>query len=1037
MPAAGASKPVRWWRRLVAPLAGIVSCLAFPAARAVALETSVHASIEAGEPAAAYARALAELAALASDTTRTPPAKLARAVDLARTFLDEGATDAAATLAERGLSFCDETRPACAGERARAHSILMQCAFASGDLAGARRHQLDVVAFRRADTRDGPALVDALRDLGYIEYQLEDYARAAETWQESVHLAAETPGFDLRTLAWYESDLAEAYRLLGRFTAAESLLVSAVARVRENPPADSFAATIINNLGALYWDEGRLDDAERLYTEALRISEGDPEPNPKRIATAYQNLGVLARDQAKIEESARHLTHALELARRAFTPEEPAFINFLVDLGTTLGALDRWDEAFTLWNEALELLDDPANPRAVLRAKLHHDLGEAHLERGELRLARADLETALRLRRRVLGPAHADVGVTLSALARLLAAAGRVQEATRAADASIEILAPTHVAPEVTAETLALRARLAMASGASSEALALMKQALDRLDALRARRGGGDMTRARFIEEHLGYYGDAVAWMIAAGDIEGAIDCSERARARVLRDRLAAAHVDLRADVPREKRAELERREQDARARIAGCRRRLVALRTEDAASGSEIARLERELDDALGAYRAAVEEAELASPAWSGLLARPEGGAMLATARASLGEGEAVLLYHVAPQQGFGFLIRKEARPIVWQLEVDDGTAKATGIPPGPLTSETLAQLVAPSPSWGVEGPATRGLGGVYREGPGGGSESSFDRLHVLWQVLVPSDAWREITKVSELVVIPDGPLHLLPFEALVTEPARGEAVRAYWLDTGPPLRYGHSIATLHQLSAEQLCTSAGDEIVSFSDPELISRATAQAMRGEPLRSGTVLAPLPGTRRESAAIAEVFEEDRVAIFSGASATETRLREIAPRARYLHLATHGLIEDGGRELLASLVLSPPASAGSGDDGFLHLFEIYELDLCCELAVLSACDTRRGVAVGGEGVFAISRGFLAAGAKRTIASLWSVADASTAALMTAFFERVAARERGALDASYAVMLRDAKRETRERAGWGSPFYWAPFIISGAR
>lgn len=81
-----------------------------------------------------------------------------------------------------------------------------------------------------------------------------------------------------------------------------------------------------------------------------------------------------------------------------------------------------------------------------------------------------------------------------------------------------------------------------------------------------------------------------------------------------------------------------------------------------------------------------------------------------------------------------------------------------------------------------------------------------------------------------------------------------------------------------------------------------------------------------------------------------------------------------------------------------DDGFLQLFEIYDLNLSeCELTVLSACETNVGEYIEGEGVFALSRGFLAAGARRVIASQWSVNDASTAEMMGAFFRQIAANE----------------------------------------
>jgi CHAT domain-containing protein len=83
------------------------------------------------------------------------------------------------------------------------------------------------------------------------------------------------------------------------------------------------------------------------------------------------------------------------------------------------------------------------------------------------------------------------------------------------------------------------------------------------------------------------------------------------------------------------------------------------------------------------------------------------------------------------------------------------------------------------------------------------------------------------------------------------------------------------------------------------------------------------------------------------------------------------------------------------------------------------------------------VFALSRGFHAAGVARVIASLWPVNDASTAALMGALFEgaRPAAADGRAPD--WTRLLRDAKRALRSQPATAEPFYWAPFVLSGAR
>ncbi|MGH7597746.1 MAG: CHAT domain-containing protein, partial [bacterium] len=102
-----------------------------------------------------------------------------------------------------------------------------------------------------------------------------------------------------------------------------------------------------------------------------------------------------------------------------------------------------------------------------------------------------------------------------------------------------------------------------------------------------------------------------------------------------------------------------------------------------------------------------------------------------------------------------------------------------------------------------------------------------------------------------------------------------------------------------------------------------------------------------------------------------------------------------------------------------------------------LAVLSACQTNIGPFFEGEGVFALSRGFLAAGAPRVVASQWQVNDKSTAELIGAFFQSIAVAEKAGKEVNYTRALWDAKRELRGQKQWAEPYFWAAFVMAGKR
>ena len=157
----------------------------------------------------------------------------------------------------------------------------------------------------------------------------------------------------------------------------------------------------------------------------------------------------------------------------------------------------------------------------------------------------------------------------------------------------------------------------------------------------------------------------------------------------------------------------------------------------------------------------------------------------------------------------------------------------------------------------------------------------------------------------------------------------------------------------------------------------------------------------------------------------GGNATEERVRASLAGASIIHLATHGLanIERPG---LSTLVFAMP-SVSSKEDGFLHAFEVEHLRLSADLVVLSACETGRGQVRGDEGVLALDRAFLLAGAKAVVSSLWVVDDDSTATLMTAFHASLKAGNPADVALAFAM--------DKTRAVKPDPYFWSGFRLTG--
>ena len=183
----------------------------------------------------------------------------------------------------------------------------------------------------------------------------------------------------------------------------------------------------------------------------------------------------------------------------------------------------------------------------------------------------------------------------------------------------------------------------------------------------------------------------------------------------------------------------------------------------------------------------------------------------------------------------------------------------------------------------------------------------------------------------------------------------------------------------------------------------------------------GGKLPRLPHSLDEAQWVAKSFSDVGLGagVFSGTNATERAVRYWAPGRKVLHLACHGMADAAYGNYFGALALAPGPQLRTDDDGFLTLAEICELNLKgCELAILSACQTNYGPQQKGEGTWALSRGFLVAGARRVVASNWQVDDKAAATLVSRFCGGLAQAEKAGKTVDYAASLQEAKRYARK-------------------
>jgi len=288
------------------------------------------------------------------------------------------------------------------------------------------------------------------------------------------------------------------------------------------------------------------------------------------------------------------------------------------------------------------------------------------------------------------------------------------------------------------------------------------------------------------------------------------------------------------------------------------------------------------------------------------------------------------------------------------------------------------------------------------------------------------------EATTATRLIIVPDGALNLLPFEAL--RDSQGQ-----YLLKSRVISYVPSGTILDVLRRARKNESAASPFLGVGDVPYENQGgvgrripAPDTVRGRVLRgmadlSGMQLQDLPQTREEVEEIGKIVGPNAV-ILLGKDATETAFKkEPLDQFRVLHLAVHGFADTQYPERSALVLGTDPKS---GDDGLLQVREIIRLRLNAELTTLSACDTGVGKLQGQEGVSSLVEAFLVAGSKSVVASLWSADDTFASALMDRFYQRLGQGE----DTGSA--LRGAKLDLLAKYGEQvSPFYWAAFIAAG--
>ncbi len=732
-------------------------------------------------------------------------------------------------------------------------------------------------------------------------------------------------------------------------------------------------ARLENNLGVAYNAMGNATAALQHYLRSLPIAE--EVGNKAGVASTLNNVSMIYRGLG-------NYSLALEYSQRSFAISEAigdkTEISFaLEEIGKIHAQAGEHARALECYRKSLEIAEQTGEKVEIAIRLL--SVGNGYGNLGDDTQALAYYQRGLSLAESIGAPFTTIA--FLFRLAHLQLKQGRAAEALEFAERSVaqsrQIGAHRDYWQALLIAGLAFRAL-----NQPVPARQRFEEAIRVIETARSQLAASEPEQAFFFETRFDPYVQMVMLLAEQGKAAEAFNFAERAKARVLLDVLHAGRVDI------SKAMSEQEKEQENRLRME-LNSLNTQLRRESGAATSEHLRVE-ELKAKLGKARLAYESFQtqlyVAHPelrikrGQSQPLSLEQANELLSDSRTALIE------YAVAGDKTFLFVITAERglqKPFVKMYELN-------------IKHQDLAERVQK---------LNQRIANNDLEYAGLSSE--------LYDLLI-APAREQLKGKTRLVIVPDDILWEIPFQALRSADGR-------FLIQSAAISYAPSLTVLRELVRTRKSQSSST-LLAMGNPTL---AGPTISRSKSILMGASFEPLPEAERMVKGLSQMYGA-KARVYVGAEAREDLLKAEAGKYRILQLATHGVINNAS-PMYSHLVL---AQGDDGkEDGLLEAWEIMQLDLKADLAVLSACDTARGRIGAGEGVIGLAWALFVAGCPTTVVSQWKVESSSTAELMLAFHHNLQA------GSSKSEALRQAALKLITDRKHGHPFYWGGFIVVG--
>lgn len=895
-----------------------------------------------------------------------------------------------------------------------------------------------------------------------VVYSVEgEFAKALEFYHKSLQIKRQAAGEEHRSVAISYNSIGNVYRAKGDYERALEYYHKALGiAIKISGSEDPAVAAFYFNIGVACYDRGDYERALEYFLKSLSIelqTLGEEHPS---IAAGYNNIANVYHDKGDTGKALEYHRKALALRLRTLGEEHTDVAESYFNLARSYAAQGDYSGALEYHHKALSIERKAVGEEHYWIAESYFQIGNVYFAEGSFDSALEYYHKALALQHRTLGERHPEVALTHQQIGKVYQERGDTRQALAYYHKTFTILVPgfndkdirvnpplencTH--PRYLLSSLVLKAGALEelsrqpSGGPASPAgrgetgliqlsLTTWKLASRLTDEIR-RAYQSEGSKLLLSRETAGIYRKGIQTASKLYNISGErryseeiFQLMEQGKAAVLQEALQESQARQFAGIP----DSLLERERELRINLAYYRTQ-IEKESEMKEAGQDAGKLsgfQKRLFALNREYEQLTARFESEFPQYYNLKYRTR-IASIAELQSVLGQRSAILSYFIG-----------------------DGAIYIAAI-----TGDAFNVSAAPIDSTFGETVET-----FYKSLKTVDKEDYLRSAAVLYQKLL-QPVEKYLAGKKRLIIIPGDILYYVPFEALLA----GDSSRSGTVDfTGLDYlvrRYEisyHYSATLfleQQRSAAALRQPVSGFIgfaPVFADKNRGINSWLADVSGyiESLldyRSITVdgrhFKELKYSEEEVKDIAGMFRNRNAgaAGYFHGQASEENFKDNAGRYRYIHVATHGLLNEEN-PALSGLIFSGAQGSPAVEDGILYSAETYNLDLNADLVVLSSCESGIGKLVKGEGLMALTRGFLYSGAKNVIHSLWKVSDKETRRLMAELYRNILHPcekypcEGSQPSQGYSAALRAAKLSLIAKETTAFPASWSSFVLVG--